>query len=272
MTMPLESQSLTEWDAAGIKNMLSVVIPAHNEEGHIAGTVKDLIQVLRTAGISCEILVVNDSSSDKTQPILIALRRLYPEMCFVNNTLPAGFGSAVRCGLAACRGDTVAVVMADGSDDPADLVGFYRKLKAGYDCVFGSRFIRGGTISHYPVRKLVLNRLGNSLIQAIFLVRYNDVTNAFKLYRRSTIAGIQPLLSRHFPLTVEMPLKCIVRGYKYTVIPNGWRNRKEGLSKFSIPEMGPRYLAIIFYCLIEKMFGRDCRVAQRFAQMHVQTR
>lgn len=268
--MPLEVRSLAEWEAAGIKEMLSVVIPAHNEERHIVGTVKSLISTLNAAGIKFEILVVNDNSDDDTEYVLGRLCREHPELRYVNNTPPGGYGFAVRRGLAQFRGDAVAIVMADGSDGPADLARFYRKLHEGYDCIFGSRFCREGSVSGYPVHKLVLNRLANSFIQCLFLVRYNDTTNAFKLYSRSTIAGIQPLLSSHFNLTVEMPLKCIVRGYKYAVLPNSWRNRKEGISKFKIREMGSRYLFIIFYCLIEKLLSRgDYLVADRSAQLQV---
>ena len=138
-----------------------------------------------------------------------------------------GFGFAVRRGLAEFRGEAVAIVMADGSDDPADIIAFYRKLESNYGLsVFGSQFIRGGRVIDYPKIKLVLNRLANLMIRTLFLVRYNDVTNAFTLYRSSAIAGIQPLLSQHFNLTVELPLKCTIGGYRYAVQPNSWKDRK----------------------------------------------
>lgn len=171
--MPLEVRSLAEWEAAGIKEMLSVVIPAHNEERHIVGTVKSLISTLNAAGIKFEILVVNDNSDDDTEYVLGSLCREHPELRYVNNMPPGGYGFAVRRGLAQFRGDAVAIVMADGSDGPADLVRFYRKLHEEYDCIFGSRFCREGSVSGYPVHKLVLNRLANSFIQCLFLVRYN---------------------------------------------------------------------------------------------------
>jgi dolichol-phosphate mannosyltransferase len=181
--------------------MLSLVIPAHNEEGDIAETVRNLATALRNAGIAYEIVIVNDNSSDGTERILATLNAADPGIRYVNNLPPNGCGFAVRRGLAEFRGEAVAIVMADGSDDPTDVVAFYRKLEGGYDCVFGSRFIRGARVSDYPKFKLLLNRLANLLIRALFLLRYNDVTNAFKLYRRSAIAGIQPLLSQHFNLT-----------------------------------------------------------------------
>lgn len=254
--MPIEVRTLAEWEAAGVTGMLSVVIPAHNEEGHIAATVRHLTETLRNATIDYEIVVVNDNSSDATQRILGSLSATDPRVRYVNNAPPNGFGLAVRRGLAEFRGEAVAVVMADGSDDPADLVAFYHKLESGYDCVFGSRFMRGGRVSNYPALKLILNRLANLLIRSLFLLRYNDVTNAFKLYRRSAIAGIQPLLSHHFNLTVELPLKCIVRGYRYVVLPNSWQNRKHGASSLRIKEMGSRYLFIILYCWLERALSR----------------
>jgi len=187
----------------------------------------------------------------------------HPTLRYVNNPPPNGFGFAVRSGLAGFRGGAVAVVMADGSDSPQDLIAFYRKLQEGYDCVFGSRFSPGGRVYDYPWPKLMLNRLGNFFIRILFLLSYNDITNAFKMYRRHVIAGLQPLLAYHFNLTVELPLKAIVRGYSYAVVPNSWRNRKEGISKFKIREMGSRYLFIIFYCLIEKWLSRnDYRMSQ----------
>ena len=269
--MPFEVRTLAEWEAAGVPGMLSVVIPAHNEEGHIAQTVCGLTAALREAGIAHEILVVNDNSSDATERILASLSGAGVGLRYVNNAPPNGFGLAVRRGLAEFRGDAVAIVMADGSDDPADLVAFYRTLESGYDCVFGSRFIRGGRVVDYPKLKLALNRLANFMIRTLFLLRYNDVTNAFKLYRRSAIAGIQPLLSHHFNLTVELPLKCIIRGYRYAVLPNSWKNRKEGVSKLRIKEMGSRYLFIILYCWLERMLSRgDYRDQQPFRESQLQ--
>jgi dolichol-phosphate mannosyltransferase len=249
-------RAVADWLAAGEAGLLSVVIPAHNEEGHLGETVPALIRALDAAGIRHEILVVNDNSRDRTEAVLVELERQWPSLRHINNVPPNGFGFAVRAGLVEFRGDAVAIVMADGSDQPDDLVAFYRKLQEGYDCVFGSRFMKGGRVVDYPVPKLILNRLANRFITALFMIRYNDVTNAFKLYRRHVIAGLQPLLAYHFNLTVELPLKAMVRGYSYAVLPNSWINRKEGVSKFKIGEMGSRYLFIVLYCLIEKLLSR----------------
>jgi dolichol-phosphate mannosyltransferase len=269
--MPLQVKSLAEWEREGIPDMLSVVIPAHNEEGHIADTVEGVGAALEQAGIRYEILVVNDNSVDRTENIIRALSRTNPAVRCVNNDPPNGFGFAVRRGLADFRGDVVATFMADGSDLPADLVAFYRKLQEGYDCVFGSRFSRGGRAMDYPRLKLLLNRLGNKFIQLLFRIPCDDISNAFKMYRRTVIAGIQPLLAQQFNLTVELPLKSIVRGYRYAVVPNTWINRKQGVSKFKIKEMGSRYFFIVLYCFLEKTLGHaDLRTSAQFREAQLQ--
>jgi dolichol-phosphate mannosyltransferase len=235
---------------------LSVVIPAHNEESGLETTVRGLVASLNRCQIPHEVIVVNDNSTDGTQVLCGKLAHEFETVRYVNNRPPNGFGFAVRYGLAEFSGDAVAIVMADGSDDPEDLVAGYYKLEEGYDCVFGSRFVPNSRVVDYPTHKLILNRLANWFIKIIFGIRYNDVTNAFKLYRRRVIDGIQPILSHHFNLTVELPLKAITRGYSYTVIPIRWYHRKLGISKLKIKEMGSRYLFIVLYVWLEKNLSR----------------
>ncbi len=251
-----QATSIATWVAAGAPGVLSVVVPAYNEAGSLEETVSSLVTALRAAGIKHEILIVNDNSTDETPAVIAALSDRYPTVRSVNNSPPNGFGFAVRAGLEAFGGDVVAIVMADGSDAPEDLVKCYNKIGEGYDCVFGSRFIEGGKVIDYPGHKLILNRMANSFIRILFRQRFNDFTNAFKLYRREVIAGLQPLLSHHFNLTVELPLKALIRGYSFAVVPISWQNRKSGISKLNIREMGSRYLFIVLYCLIEKQLSR----------------
>jgi dolichol-phosphate mannosyltransferase len=236
---------------------LSIVIPAHNEEGVIEQTVRDLALRITREGIVYEIVVVNDNSTDQTEVILEQLRQEIQNLKVVDNPPPYGFGFAVRHGIEETGGNHIAIMMADASDDPEDLICFFRKAEAeGVDAVFGNRFAKGGEVVDYPMLKLILNRLTNWLIAGLFAMRYTDTTNAFKLYRRETLEGLKPYLSHHFNLTVELPLKVIVRGYSYAVLPNRWTNRKAGLSKLKIKEMGSRYWFIIFYCLIEKWLSK----------------
>jgi dolichol-phosphate mannosyltransferase len=235
---------------------LSVVIPAYNEAEGITDTLEKIYAKLSAEGITHEILVVNDNSKDNTLQVLIHLQITIPTLVVHTTPGPNGFGYAIRYGLERFSGDCVAIVMADLSDSPNDLVAFYRKMMEGFDCVFGTRWSMGGKVYDYPRHKLFLNRFFNNVVRLLFGIKYNDVTNAFKLYKRETIDGVKPFLSPHFNLTVEIPLKAIIRGYTYAVLPNSWTNRKHGVSNLKIREMGSRYFFILLYCLIEKFFSR----------------
>lgn len=236
---------------------LSVVIPAYNEEESIPYTLRTLHTTLKKYNIPHEICVTNDNSKDGTLRVLDELSVEIPELVYYTNPGPNGFGYAVRYGLERFTGGCVAVFMADMSDDPEDLVKYYFKmLETNCDCVFGSRWSKGGKVVDYPGLKKVINRVANLIVRVVMGISYNDTTNAFKLYKRETIEGIKPFLSPHFNLTIELPLKAMVRGYTYEVVPNSWTNRKYGESKLKIKEMGSRYFFILMYCLIEKYFSR----------------
>ena len=236
---------------------LSIIIPAYNEEESISETIDQIEEAFSKVNIDHEIFVVNDNSKDNTEEVLKQLAAKYPSLKYETNLGPNGFGYAVRYGLERFSGDCVAVMMADLSDSPYDLIRYYTTMVEGnYDCVFGSRFIKGGKVIDYPWVKKVINRIANFIIRMVMRIKYNDTTNAFKLYKREVINGVKPILSPHFNLTIELPLKAIIRGYSYTIVPNSWTNRKYGVSKLKIKEMGSRYFFILVYCFVEKYFSR----------------
>ena len=243
---------------------LSVVMPAQNEEGSVGKTVEGVAAVLDREEIDYEVVVVNDDSDDSTEAVVEAIGATNPRVRCHRSHYERGFGMAIRAGLDVFEGDAVAIVMADASDNPEDLVRYTRLLEEGWDCAFGSRFMLGATVYDYPRLKLTINRLANWFIRVLFRHRYNDTTNAFKAYRREVIETISPLLSKHFNLTVEMPLKAIVRGHTYAVIPTDWTNRATGVAKLKMKEMGSRYLFIVLYVWLESTLSRgDYRVADR---------
>lgn len=246
---------MTETKGNDLK-LLSVVIPARDEEGCIASTVEHLHIELRLRGVPHEIVVVDDGSSDSTWDILNSLQQRIPVLVPLRNPGPSGFGRAIICGLKGMRGDGVVIMMADESDDCRDVERYWKVLQEGYDCVFGTRFAKGGGVIDYPRFKLFLNRMANKFLQLMFRVPHNDITNAFKGYRKTTIDGCQPLIAPHFNLTVEIPLKAIVRGYTWKSIPITWRNRRSGIPKLKIKEMGSRYLFICLYIWLEKYLSR----------------
>ena len=242
-------------DTAPLK-LLSVVVPARNEADCVGNMVEHLEVELRRQGIPHEIVVVDDGSTDATWAMLNDLKATVPALRPVQNHGRHGFGSAIVFGLNEAKGDAVVIMMADESDDARDVVSYWKKLNEGFDCVFGSRFIRGGGTIDYPRVKWLFNRLANAFIASLFRIKLNDTTNAFKAYRMTVIDGCRPLISPHFNLTIELPLKAIVRGYTWTTVPITWRNRKTGEAKFKIKEMGSRYFFICMYVWFEKYFSR----------------
>jgi dolichol-phosphate mannosyltransferase len=236
--------------------LLSVVIPARDEEGCIASTIEHLHLELRLKGVPHEIVVVDDGSRDRTWAILSELGLRIAELAPTQNPGPHGFGRAIIWGLNRIKGDAVVIMMADESDDVRDVVRYWQILNEGWECVFGSRFVKGGGVIDYPRHKLFFNRLANRFIRVLFNIPLNDTTNAFKAYRRTVIDGCRPLIAPHFNLTVEIPLKAIVRGFSWTTMPITWRNRRSGEAKLKIKEMGSRYLFICLYIWLEKYFSR----------------
>jgi dolichol-phosphate mannosyltransferase len=241
----------------GTLKLYSIVMPARDEAESLGPTLRELHATLTAVAIPHEIIVVDDGSKDATWNVLQALKTEIPSLAPVQNPGPHGFGRAIIFGLNRMQGDAVVIMMADASDSPADAVKYWRLLNdQGYECAFGSRFIKGSEVIDYPRVKLLVNRLANFLVRVGFAIPLNDTTNAFKAYRRTVIDGCRPLLASHFNLTVELPLKAIIRGYSFTITPISWRNRKYGVAKLKIKEMGSRYFFICAYVWLEKYFSR----------------
>ena len=212
---------------------------------------------LRNEGIPYELLIVNDNSTDTTLQVLEEIAKEHPELCVVSNTPPGGLGRAIRCGLQYFKGEVVAVVMADSSDSPDDVVACYRKIEEGYDCVFGSRFRKGSKVLQYPPVKLFFNRIVNAMLRVLFLTRFNDLTNAFKVYRRYVIESISPLQAAHFNITIEMSLSSLIRRFKIAEIPISWSGRTWGQSNLHLREMGRRYLCTLLMIWFERTLILD---------------
>ena len=241
------------------KNSLlySILIPAYNEAENLPPTLEKLAALLRREKIPFELLVVNDNSKDDTALVLERLKTDYPELKVVNDTLPGGLGRAIRCGLRHFKGDVVAIVMADSSDAPEDVVACYRKIEEGYDCVFGSRFRKDSRVTMYPPVKLFCNRIVNHAMRLLFMTRHNDLTNAFKVYRRHVIESISPLQAAHFNITIEMSLSALIRKFRIAEIPISWSGRTWGQSNLRLREMGRRYLCTLLMIWFERILILD---------------
>ena len=237
--------------------LYSILIPAYNEERNIIPTLETLAGKLRAEGIPFELLVVNDNSTDDTPAVVTRKAEEIPEIHLVHNTPPGGLGRAIRCGLQHFNGDALAIVMADSSDHPDDVVRCYRKIEEGYDCVFESRFRKGSKVTHYPPVKLVVNRIVNWCMQLLFVTHHNDLTNAFKVYRRHVIESILPLQAAHFNITIEMSLSSLIRRYRIADVPITWSGRTWGVSNLRLRKMGRRYLCTLLMIWCERLLILD---------------
>ena len=244
-------------------DLISIVIPAKNEENQIKDTIEQIIEKFKSHYLEYEIIVIDDGSTDNTAQVVGKMSDNDSRIVLLKNEAPYGFGNAINKGLEKFNGNYVIIAMADSSDDPDDMIRYVQEVAKGYDCCFGSRWHKEAVVEGYPKHKLVLNRIVNWGINVLFGLGYNDVTNAFKCYSKEVIAGIKPVLSRHFNITVELPLKSCVRGYSYTVVPTNWYNKRKGKSSLKIQEMGSRYLFIIIYAFLEKLLcGSDYKKDQ----------
>lgn len=245
------------------RKVLSVIIPAYNEEENVKPTILEIIETLEKERILHEIVLVNDNSKDGTKDIVLGLQKKYKQIKLVNRTPPGGFGRAIRSGLEHFTGDYVVIVMADLSDDPKDIVKYYNKLDEGYDAVFGSRFKTESKVLEYPKVKLFVNRIVNRMIQILFATRFNDITNAFKGYRAHVIKSILPLKAAHFNITIELSLSVLIRKYKIAQVPINWYGRKWGQSNLKLRAMGRRYLATLLKIWFERILILDDLLAEK---------
>ena len=240
--------------------VLSVVIPAHNEAANVVATVKGMHAALAHYHEPHELVMVDDASADGTGDLLDALSALMPPVRVVHRPPPPGVGRAVRAGLAAMQGEAAVIVMADGSDRPEDVLVYYRLLAQGFDAVFGSRFAPGGRVDAYPPLKLLINRIGNHAMRLLFGRSENDLSNAFKAYRRAVLRAIHaagPLEATHFEIFVELPLKALATGARVATIPVAWRGRRAGASKLRLANQLPRYArAVVRLWLGRRAFER----------------
>jgi dolichol-phosphate mannosyltransferase len=234
-----------------MKPSLSILIPVRNEEENINIISKKIIK--KIAIQSYEIVFINDFSEDDTEKKLIKLNTSNIKIVYYNN-LRKGLGGAIDLGIKKSRGHYVCIMMSDSSDTVEDLNAYYNVISNyNLDAVLGSRFIKGGKTVNYPLLKMIFNRMGNLLAKFLLWTDLNDFTNGFKIYKRDCLIKLYPLVSESFNIFFELPLKVIIRGFKYKIIPISYYNRTVGEAKFKIQELGSKYMFTLLYCLLEKI-------------------
>ena len=230
--------------------MLSIIVPVRDESNNIQDVFDYFNNNLKM--VEHEVLIINDFSNDDTLEKSKNLIINYKNFKVFNN-LKKGLGGAINLGIKKAIGEYAAIMMADQSDDINDLIKYNNLIQsAEYDAILGSRFTKDSKVNDYPIQKLILNRIFNFFVSIIFFNSYNDYTNAFKIYKKSVLLEIMPLISESFNIFLEIPLKIISRNYRYKIVSINWMGIKKGESKFKIKELGSKYLFTLIYCFIEK--------------------
>ena len=231
---------------------LSIIIPVYNEGKNLEKTVNNLRKIKKNIK-KFNLIFIDDFSTDNTLNILNKLSKKY-SFIKIHKNKKKGLGSAIEEGIKRSNFNYVAVFMADSSDSINDLNRYYKTISTKkYDAILGSRFIKDSKIKDYPFFKYFLNRIFNNFVKLIFFSDYNDFTNAFKIYKKSVLKELLPIVSENFNVFLEIPLKIISRKYTYKIIPISWQNRRVGKSNFKIKELSSMYIFTLIYCVIEKI-------------------
>ncbi len=221
-------------------SLLSVVVPVYNEGENIEGVLRRFMGAVDTRPL--EILVVYDFDADTTVPVVQRLQPEIPEVRLVRNTLGRGVLNAMRAGFAASAGNHVLVMMADGSDEPADVDAMVDKARGGADVVAAARYVRGGGQLGGPLLKRLMSRTAGLSLHWLGGVPTHDPTNNFKLYSRRLLDAVQIESSAGFELALELTVKAYALGLRIAEVPTTWRDRTAGESRFRLTKWLPHYL------------------------------
>jgi dolichol-phosphate mannosyltransferase len=228
---------------------LSIIIPIRNEEENIEKITKKISKL----DIELELCFIDDFSEDGSYKKVLEIQKEFSFVKVIKNK-KIGLGSAINTGLDIVDKEFTCIMMCDESDSLLDLRKYYNIiLSKNCDAVFGSRFYKESVVTNYPIKKLILNRVFNFLVSVLFLNKFNDYTNAFKMYRTTSIKKLRPIVSESFNIFLEIPLKIISRKMNYETTSISWKGREQGVSKFKIKELQSKYLFTLLYCLLEKI-------------------
>jgi glycosyltransferase involved in cell wall biosynthesis len=207
--------------------LISIVIPARNEEDNIGHTIAELENRLKN--LPHETLVINDHSTDTTAAKVLGLSAGHPSVKLVNNTAEPGFASALWTGFRVASGEAVVVVMADACDDPETILEMVARFAEGYDLVCGSRYLSGGGKDGGPKSQGFFSFWVNKYLRIFLKFPTSDASNAFKLYRKKCLSATK---EKGFALSLELAVNFWQNGYKIIDVPTVWKGRVVGKSKF----------------------------------------
>ena len=218
--------------------MIAVIIPTYCE----AQNIEELIRRLESLNFDLWIIVVDDSSPDGTASIVKALMNSYGNITLIERPKKLGIGTAILNGLKLISSsgkdvDCVAVMDADLSHDPDDLP----KLVEGideFDVVVGSRYVEGGLIEGWGLKRRMISGVANLLANKILGLGVKDATSGYRVYRFKAMLEVMDKIENFgFPFQIESLYHLIKEGFKVGEKPIEFVNRKRGKTKLNLKEI-----------------------------------
>ena len=213
---------------------LVIVLPTYNEADNVAA----ILHGVREAVGDASILVVDDNSPDGTGRIADEIATELGNISVLHREHKAGLGAAYRAGFAAVLDqeyDAVVSMDADFSHDPASLPALRKALDHGADIVIGSRYVTGGGVTDWPVRRQLLSKWGNRYTRAVLGVAPYDITSGFRAYRTDALRAIKPesTTAEGYAFLTELIRRGSAAGLRIEETPIVFRDRTRGKSKMS---------------------------------------
>jgi glycosyltransferase involved in cell wall biosynthesis len=227
---------------------LQIIIPVYNEGENISRTLDQIESKISTPHNT---LIVYDFDEDNTLPVVnqFIRERNAKNVTLVKNSYGKGVLNAIRTGFDSTKEGVVLVVMADSSDDLSVVDSMFEKINQGYDIVCGSRYMKGGKQVGGPIVKGLLSRIAGSSLHFITRIPTHDITNSFKMYRKSVLNDIKIESMGGFEIGMEILVKSFIKGYKIVEIPSTWQDRAAGKSKFKLRKWLPGYIRWYLYAI-----------------------
>jgi dolichol-phosphate mannosyltransferase len=224
---------------------LGIIIPVYNEAENIGETIRAIEAKVKTLHT---IYIVYDFDEDNTLPVVKRLKEGGVDLVLLKNT--AGrVVNAIKIGLREAKEKYLLVTMADCSDDYGVVDAMVERAGQGFDVVCGSRYAKGGRQIGGPLLKKSLSRMAGLSLRYLARVPTTDVTNSFKLYRKTMVDILTIESDGGFEIGMEIVIKAHFSGYRVTEIPCTWHDRLQGASRFRILHWMPKYLKWYFFAL-----------------------
>jgi glycosyltransferase involved in cell wall biosynthesis len=234
---------------------LTIVIPVYNEGGNIQKLFEEIKLKIRTPA---EVIVVYDFEEDNTLLVIESIKAEYPfAVRLERNLYDRGALNAIKIGIQLSTKEAVLVIMADLSDSLEVVDTMYAKIAdEGYDLVCGSRYMKGGKQHGGPFLKGLFARMAGVSLHWLTRIPTHDVSNSFKMYRKTMLDAISIESNGGFEIGMEILVKAYTSGYKITEIPSEWYDRTSGQSNFKLWTWLPHYLHWYWLCVRSTWFKK----------------